>query len=317
VANAWVDANGGSCTYSATPVAYSDAAACPSFDAAWDKVSSGNTIRVKSGNYGAQNVTGHKTATTKIIAENGTTISGGSPAGSCSWSPGEGWMQADGNYMWLENITINSGNGHGQGTGGCIDASNVTYRNVNLHGAYVSLYVVGPNFTWQGGVHGALGVTGGVRSCASGDGQPIWMESSATVATIDGITFGVKRINLNDSTCGPDHTFHMENVRLQRTNNVAILNNVFVAGSEAGSGQIFITSSSGGATISGLRIEGNIFWPVDGSYAIQIHANVSTYSNWVIRNNRFDQGILAPGTYVNLSACGNTGQVSSSWKASC
>jgi hypothetical protein len=226
-------------------------------------------------------------------------------------------MQGDGNYMWLENITINSGNSHGQGTGGCIDASNVTYKNVNLYGAYVSLYLVGPNFTWQGGVHGATGVTGGVRSCANNDGQPIWIEASAAGATIDGITFGAKPVNLNDSTCGADHTFHMENIRVQTANNVSIRNNVFLAGSDAGSGHIFITSSSGGTTVSGLRIEGNTFQPVEGTYAIQIHLNVSTYANWVIRNNRFDQGILDLGTYVNLSACGNTGQVPSSWKASC
>jgi hypothetical protein len=307
VANAWVDTNGGSCAYSSTPVAYSDAAACSSFDAAWDKVSSGNTIRVKSGNYGAQNVTGNKTATTKIIAENGTTISGGSPAGSCSWSPGEGWMQADGNYMWLENVTINSGNGHGQGTGGCIDASNVTYKNVNLYGAYVSLYLVGPNFTWSGGQHGAPGVQGGTR--CTGDGEPVWIEDSANGATVENVTFNVKTV------CGS--AFHLENIRIQSADNVTIRGVRFVAGSDAGSGHVFITSGSAGTTVSGLRIEDTIFEPVDGSFAIQIHTNVATYANWVIRNNRFDQGILDQPRYSNLVACGNSGQVSSSWKAAC
>lgn len=56
-ANIWVDTNGGTCTDSATPVAYSDAAACGSFDAANDTCEGGDTVGIKGGSYGNQTVT--------------------------------------------------------------------------------------------------------------------------------------------------------------------------------------------------------------------------------------------------------------------
>ncbi len=56
--NVWVDTNGGTCTYSATAVAYNDAAACSSFQTAYAAVdNTGDTICVKSGSYSTQTVT--------------------------------------------------------------------------------------------------------------------------------------------------------------------------------------------------------------------------------------------------------------------
>ena len=60
-----------------------------------------------------------------------------------------------------------------------------------------------------------------------------------------------------------------------------------------------------------------MFPPLVGSYAIQIHTNVTSYDRYVYRNNRFDQGILDPAPYVGLIACGSTGAVPTSWKAAC
>jgi chitodextrinase len=321
-ANLWVDSNGGTCTRS-SGAPYVDAQACSSFDAAWDAAQSGDTIRVRPGTYGAQNVTGDKSSVTKIIGENGVVIGGGNPAGSCSWEPGQGWMQADGNYMWLENVTIDVGNGHGQGSGGCIDASNVTYQNVNLYGPYVSLYPVGQNFTWRGGKLGRDGTVGGLRSCANMDGQPIWIESSATGTTIDGVTINPQDADPTPTSCQPGNGFHLEDVRIQEAQNVSILNSRFVdssgvPGNGNGSGNIFITSSSTSTSAaSNFRLENTILERVNGSYAIQIHANVQRYNNWVIRGNRFDQPVLDGGTYVNASTCGNTGQVPASWQVGC
>ncbi len=50
-ANLWVDANGGGCRRSRTPVDYSDAAACPSFDAAYQAAEPGDIVRVVAGTY--------------------------------------------------------------------------------------------------------------------------------------------------------------------------------------------------------------------------------------------------------------------------
>jgi chitodextrinase len=63
-ANLWVDTNGGSCSRSTSPVAYSDAAACASFNAAWQAASAGETVRVQAGNYGNQFFNSHSPAMT-------------------------------------------------------------------------------------------------------------------------------------------------------------------------------------------------------------------------------------------------------------
>ena len=58
-ANLWVDTSGGSCSRSGSPTDYSDAAACPSLDAAYDAAQCGDLVLVKGGTYGSdQNITG-------------------------------------------------------------------------------------------------------------------------------------------------------------------------------------------------------------------------------------------------------------------
>jgi hypothetical protein len=52
VANLWVDTNGGTCTRQATAAAYNDAAACGSFNAAYQAAQPGDLVLVQSGNYG-------------------------------------------------------------------------------------------------------------------------------------------------------------------------------------------------------------------------------------------------------------------------
>jgi hypothetical protein len=64
MANLWIDRNGGSCLRSARPAAYSDAAACANFNAAWQAASAGDTVRVQAGNYGNQFFNSHSPAMT-------------------------------------------------------------------------------------------------------------------------------------------------------------------------------------------------------------------------------------------------------------
>lgn len=51
LANIWIDDDGGTCTDNASQVAYSDAAACGTWDAANDTCEGGDTVGVMSGNY--------------------------------------------------------------------------------------------------------------------------------------------------------------------------------------------------------------------------------------------------------------------------
>jgi hypothetical protein len=55
-ANLWVDTNGGSCKRTAEPAAYTDAAACPSFNSAYLAAQPGDLILVKAGAYGSQTI---------------------------------------------------------------------------------------------------------------------------------------------------------------------------------------------------------------------------------------------------------------------
>lgn len=55
-ANLWVDTNGGSCSRQSSPGVYIDAQACSSMQAAQTAASAGDTIIIKNGTYGAQNL---------------------------------------------------------------------------------------------------------------------------------------------------------------------------------------------------------------------------------------------------------------------
>src|SRR5688572_27659651 len=60
-AHIWVDTDGGSCVRNASPVGYvdnqvADTGSCSSFDAAYDISQPGDTILIRGGDYGAQEV---------------------------------------------------------------------------------------------------------------------------------------------------------------------------------------------------------------------------------------------------------------------
>jgi hypothetical protein len=82
-ANVWIDTNGGSCEYHASPAAYADTEACSSMQSAYDVASRGDTVRIKPGSYPAQTINGSKAGTGRVIFE-------ASPAGSVSVGMGTG-----------------------------------------------------------------------------------------------------------------------------------------------------------------------------------------------------------------------------------
>lgn len=294
MAHLWIDSSGGSCTRQASPVAYNDGAACSTFQAAWTVASSGDTIVVKAGSYGGQTISGNKTSETSIIGENGTTITSA--------------VIANANFMTLENVTINVGNAHGQDSGAGINGSNVTFRDVKLHGAYVSLYVGGTDFTWQRGSLGQDGTTGGQRQTAcdggNGDGEPIWVDGNG--ATFDGIRINPQLADSTPVSCS-FNGYHLENIRIQSAQNVTVKNSWFLAGSDAGSGHIFVTSSSPSSTAAnGLKLLNNIFEDVNGSYAMQVHSNVTNCA-WTFAYNTWYQGAALQCNDTDITWVGNLG----------
>ena len=115
--------------------------------------------------------------------------------------------------------------------------------------------------------------------------------------------------------------FHLEYVRVQAAQNVTIRNSVFVpdagSGNGAGSGKIFVTSSSASSSAAnGLKLIGNTFGTVKGSYSIQTHANVQNANGWQIKSNTFAQPVMSPSPAAG-AACGNTGPVAASWQTAC
>jgi hypothetical protein len=308
-ANVWIDTNGGTCTRSASPVAYSDGAACATLDQAWDAMASGDTARIVAGTYGPQKITGDKTSVTRFIGESKTSvfITG---ANNCVQEYGsDGAVCAMGNFMWLENVTIDSGSFGNQSASAKVRGGNITFLNVDLWGDHPALTVDGAgSFTWRNGSHGKDGFIPPPMTCSMSIGEPTTL--AAPNVTFDNIRFNVKKIQVGAGpTCGSDNTPHLENIRIESAGrDFSLLNSRFVAGSDAGSGHIFSSTSP-----PGLRVENTIFEPVNGSYAIQMYNTTST--GWVFRNNRFDQGaIIPPGT---PTVCGNTGIVPTSWTASC
>jgi hypothetical protein len=110
VANIWVDTSGGSCTRSATPAAYNDASACASLQAAYTAASPGDSVRVKAGNYAAQNLSGTKA------------------------SPGVTIEAASGEVVRVGNPTSSSVEPTGMG---------ITATNVTIKGIYIPYFHVG------------------------------------------------------------------------------------------------------------------------------------------------------------------------------
>lgn len=304
-ANVWVDLRGNdagsNCARTATKTNpdSNGVTLCKSIGAAWGKAQAGDTIRLVAGTYSTPTISGSKTSETFIIGEDGTKISG-------SFNP-----QA--NYMTLENVIVDVGSAHGDSIK--IGGQNITFKDVSLYGPTVAMSVDGSNFTWKDGSLGQDGTIGGTRNCAGSNGQSVGDAEPITVnannATIDGVRFNPQKADVDNANptagCG-DGNFHLENVRVEGAQNVTIKNSWFLPGSDAGSGHIFVTNWQPSATASsGLKLINNIFEPVNGSYAVQMHSNVQT-CNFTFGYNTFYQGMLIACTNPSGNIwIGNTG----------
>lgn len=263
-----------------------------SWQAAYDAAPAGATLNVATGNHGAPALTGTKAVT--FLGSDGALVTK---------------MPGNASNVTFQNIDIDTGNTHGYGASE-LRAANITWRDVNVRGAWASLqtYSGASGWRWLGGSLNAPGQ----RNCSTFDGQPVWV--GAGNATIDGVTFGV----FDSGDCGSQGSFHMEAIRIQGVSDIRILNVTFSENSDTGSGHIFVTTTSPTDTQPRrLTIDNTIFPRVIGSYAIQVHSNVNPIDGWVVRRSRFDQGVLNQAPFTNLTACGNTGSVPSSWMIPC
>jgi hypothetical protein len=293
VANLWVDTNGGTCSRQSPASSYSDAAACGSFDAAWDAASVGDVIVVKAGTYGPQTISGNKISPGVTIYGETTTKIGN--------------LTTNAAFMTLENVTVDVGSAHMQGwiTG----ANNITLRNVKLHGLFVIVRITNDNITWDGGELGVAGQTGGARDFCGIDGEPVTLEGADNI-TFNGISFH-PQATVSNSACA-----HMEMIRIDLGgSNFTLRNSTFDNGDGSSTASIFITNPVSGGTYNGFKLENNFFGMAESSYALMVHGNVATCNNWTFAYNTFKPYPAAWDGCRSLSGwlwVGNLGQYATS-----
>lgn len=145
-----------------------------------------------------------------------------------------------------------------------------------------------------------------IHNALNSDGM-MWFSGQPNGITVDNNQI----FDLNNNSGG---AIHDECLRVQEVIGMTISRNHFY---NCAVMDIFVTSSSSSSTAAnGLTLSSNILEPA-ATYSVQIHANITQYKDWTIKNNRFDQPVLDQAPYVNLVACGNTGQVPSSWQSPC
>ena len=107
LAHLWIDGNGGSCTRSAVPVAYVDAAACGSAGVAYERAnasSEGSTILIRGGTYSGFQIIGNRSSSNWIVFD-------AAPGESPVFTGGYMSIDSDGvstrgpDYVVLRNLT--------------------------------------------------------------------------------------------------------------------------------------------------------------------------------------------------------------------
>lgn len=312
-ANAWVDTNGGTCTYQSTAGAYSDAAACSTVDAAWDLVSAGQRVCIRTGTYSTQIVTGNKASSTTITGNCGgaVTIGPGSGTVTCTGLSGPGadaTICPDATNITLDSVTIDVSTANDVSSAARINAANTTFTNVTLIGSRPQIFVTASNFLWDGGTHGVSG--GSVYDCFA-SGQPTQIDSGSM--TIQNVRWNPKTITggtPNTGNCGEDGNPHLEYTRIQCNCAVTLKNNFYALGGAPGSGYIFSGIST---SLDNLDVIGNYFADADVSYYMQA-GNLAGCTGWDWLYNTFDDGDvggaiggITSGSCSAITTAGNLG----------
>lgn len=298
LANIWIDTNGGTCTRSATPAAYNDAAACSSLDAANDKCQNNDVALVKAGSYTDQNITGSnsRTAACTIQAAASEVVNFHS-------------LTMAGDWLTIKDMTdrsgINEHNGNSDTcfTGVCFTGNHITADNIDVLGKWAYVNFKGNNNTWQNSEMGTAGNTS-PRLCGE-DPEPVQM-SNAVNALIKNNVFHAFRGEEVEANCGGNDVYHLETFRIWDTSDgVTFLNNHFDDGNGDDSFTIF--SGRGGCPASecpeniNVHIIGNYFGEKCCSYAAPDVGYGDGQScvgqGWVFAYNFFHNGDGGLGNY--------------------
>ena len=188
-ANIWVDTNGGSCSRSSSPVAYSDPAACGTFQAAYNLAAPGDVVRVKCGDYSAKNSTfvniaynaakDNAGAATVFTSEDGTR--GCVTLPNVAWTIQSGWVEFD-HFTMDQTACVNSATAsvppcpsvviQSKTTNSSIGAHNVTVNDIQastvaISGGVSFVTITNSDFGPAYDNHGILHCNGSVSPCTA------------------------------------------------------------------------------------------------------------------------------------------------------
>lgn len=290
-ANLWMSTTaGGSCTRSATAVAFNQSTSCAAASTAFTACVAGDTIGVNAGSYGAQTVSGAKASPgCKFdlgLSGSSATFASFTPAASTQW-------------VELKNGNINT---YGwQYTSGSVP-QNITFRNIsNTSNNFIE------------GVNG-LNIIGGsihdFNANTSACSEPLYLVGTAATPVTNVLIQGVDFYNITTTgtACAifAPVTLHLELIRVDSyVSNVNIKQNKFHNSGEDTS-TVFITDQTTGSGASDphdVTIENNFFGKAASSfYAITVHANIPSCTNIKIRYNSFGT-IVLPGANVSGMGC--------------
>jgi hypothetical protein len=294
-ANLWMDTNGGTCTRSATPVAYNDAQACSSFDVANDKCASGDTVLVKAGAYPYQDVTGSnsRTSACTIQAASGETVTVRSML-----------VEAGANWLTFKDMADHTGDTVHASTDCsimaiCVIGNNITLDNFDITGPYASINIDGTtNGVWTNSDFGTPGNTTSVTCAGDQPGAPMTMANDTNV-TVSYINFWP--FEGNTPGCGT----HLEDVRIWDTSDgVTFLGNVFHGG---GADSAYVSSSWGGCPApacpqnKNIHFVNNAFLPRDPGLQSSdvIYGDNASCNGFVFAYNIFTNGV---GNFCNTES---------------
>jgi hypothetical protein len=284
VANLWVDTNGGTCTRSASPAAYNDAAACGSLNTAYQAAQAGDTAFIKAGTYVNQAITAKTSSGPAVLMQ-------GAPSESAIVKE----LDIDGaNWLTLKDFVVQPqpslGNndkiidiGHGN--------KHVTLDNVDLDGR-----IGGTNQNRDG-----LGISGDTDFITIKNSD-IGHNIDAKLIQIQTFSTAVQNTHLtlfhNDIHDDPqsNSAVHLECLWLEGISDFTLDSNHFYDCALNG----ILANADEGGTLANWHIVNNIFEMADAGVGgipqdIDGCAETQPKTNWLIEYNFFSRGLRFTG----------------------
>lgn len=328
-ANLWIDSNGGTCTRSGTPAAYSDAAACASMNAALAAASSGDLVLLKCGvSLGDQTFTSNKLTSGSPVTFRSETTS--SPGGCATVNSVN--YTSSGDFTDVDHVDVPQGFG-GSGEDHILDHVSITNNLIAFEQwteGIINLFHSVSHFTFQGNKVGpaccgndssgnAHGSVEGLRISYTGDGCPGSCVANSSNVLIDhNVIQGIVR-SCSDypagfgscpdphGTCADFSVCHADGVHIWGMTDSTISNNQVLGVDAQG---IFLETGNGSFN-SNINIVGNAISALaDGNstgISVGWHTTNSVGGTWNIDFNSTpaniqvnDNGGAEGGTVVNL-----------------